>query len=84
MAAATASLIAASVLATAWLMRAPVRDVAVWVRSDASCTFAATRAVPLGYQSEPLRGAQHPVPPRALPDARSLPPSCTPQKVIRT
>lgn len=84
MAAATASLIIAPVLATAWLLHTPARDVAVWDRSGVSCMPAATRAVSHGYLSEPVRGAQHPVLPRALPEARTLSPFCTPHKVIRT
>jgi hypothetical protein len=84
MAAAAASLIVAPILATAWLVEMPVRNAAVWVRPGVSCIPAATPAVPLGHLAEPLRGAQQPVAPRALPDARNRPPSCTPQKVIRT
>jgi hypothetical protein len=72
------------VLATAWLVQTPVRDVAVWVRSGESCTPAAARAVPHTYLSEPAPGAQHPVLPLALPDARNLSQSCMPHKVIRT
>ena len=82
--AATASLIIAPVLGTALLVHTPVRDVAVWVRFGASCMPAATRAVPIGYRSEPVRGVQQTVLPRALPDARNVPPSCMPHKVIRT
>lgn len=82
--AATASLIVAPVLVTAWLVHTPVRDGAIWERVALSCMPATARAVPHGYPSEPVRGAQHPVLPRALPDARNLPPSCTPHKVIRT
>ena len=77
-------LIVAPVLASAALLRLPVRDTAVWVRSSPSCMPAATRAVPHGYLAESGRGAQHPLPPRALPDARTLHPPCTLHKVIRT
>ena len=77
-------LIVTPLLASAVLLRLPVRDAAVWVRSGASCIPAATRAVSPGYPAESVPGAQHPVPPRILPDARILFPSCTPHKVIRT
>jgi len=78
------SLIAGSALATAWLVHAPERDVAVWSRSGVSCVPAATRAVPPGHRLESVRGTQTAATPRALPDARNVPPSRMPQKVIRT
>jgi len=80
----TASLIAASALATAWMACAPERDDAVWSRSGVACVPAATRAVPSGYRFEPVLGTQTAATPCALPDARNVSPSCMPQKVIRT
>ena len=77
-------LIVAPLLASAVLLRLPVCDAAVWVRSGPLCMPAATRAVPHGYLAESGRGAQHLVPPRALPDARTLHPPYTLHKVIRT